>query len=94
VRLLEDCLEDEFHRCVIPCRFDSGPRHQEAYLKTSGVKAMTNCEKCSFRARYDRNHKSILGRLWKWHIGWCPGWKFYLKSVPEEKRKALAEQYG
>jgi hypothetical protein len=55
--------------------------------------AMSNCEKCSFRARYDRNPNSILGRIWKWHIGWCPGWKSYLKSLPEEKRRKVAKQY-
>ncbi len=52
------------------------------------------CAKCSMRVRYDRNPASILGRLWKWHIGWCPRWKSYLKSLPDEERRALEEQYG
>jgi len=55
---------------------------------------MSNCENCKFRAKYDNNPRSILGRIWKWHIGWCPGWKGYLKSVDEEKRKKLKEQYS
>jgi len=55
---------------------------------------MNRCEKCNFRARYDKNPRSILGRMWKWHIGWCPGWKSYLKSLSDEKRKKLTEQYG
>lgn len=55
---------------------------------------MNRCEKCSLRARYDKNPRSILGRMWKWHIGWCPGWKRYIKSLPDEKRKKLTEQYG
>jgi len=21
--------------------------------------------------------KAILGRLWRWHTTWCPGWKAY-----------------
>lgn len=54
---------------------------------------MSNCEKCSFRAKYDNNPKSILGRLWKWHIGWCPGWKSHLKSLPEDVRRKVIEQY-
>jgi len=54
---------------------------------------MSRCEKCSFRARYDKNPRSIPGRMWKWHTGWCPGWKTYLKSLPEEKRKAVVSQY-
>jgi len=54
---------------------------------------MSHCEKCSFRAKYDNNPRSILGRIWKWHIGFCPGWRSYLKSLPEEARHKLKEQY-
>ena len=53
-----------------------------------------NCEKCKFRAKYDKKPKSILGRLWRWHTGWCPGWKKYMLSLPDEKRKELAEKYN
>jgi hypothetical protein len=52
-----------------------------------------NCENCKFRAKYDNNQKSFLGRLWRWHSGWCPGWKSYMNSLPEEKRNSLAEKY-
>ena len=52
-----------------------------------------NCEKCSFRAKYDNNSKSFLGRLWKWHSSWCPGWKGYITSLPNDERTALAERY-
>ena len=52
------------------------------------------CESCFMRARYDKNPASLLGRLWKWHAGWCPGWKSYMKSLPAEKQKELAEKYG
>jgi len=45
------------------------------------------------RARYDRNPKTLLGRLWKWHIGWCPGWKSYLASLPADERKTIMERY-
>ena len=55
---------------------------------------MNNCEDCRFRAKYDNNSRSILGRIWKWHIGWCPGWKAYPKSLPDEKCKKLREQYS
>ena len=54
---------------------------------------MSNCEKCRLRARYDKNPRSLLGRIWKWHIGWCPGWKGYLKSLSDEERKKLSEHY-
>ena len=52
------------------------------------------CETCGFRAKYDKNPKSLLGRLWRWHAGWCPGWKQYITSLPDEKRTELAKQYG
>lgn len=55
--------------------------------------AESNCEKCGFRAKYDNNPNSVLGRIWKWHAGWCPGWKKYMKSLPEDKRSELAQKY-
>lgn len=27
-----------------------------------------NCPNCTFKARYDRNPKSLPGRIWRWHI--------------------------
>lgn len=53
-----------------------------------------NCEQCAFKAKYDNNPKSFLGRIWKWHITWCPGWKRYISSLPDDKRIDLTEQYG
>jgi len=55
---------------------------------------MKNCEKCRFRGIYDKNPKSFLGRIWKWHIGWCPGWKSYLKSLSAEERDQLKKRYS
>jgi hypothetical protein len=52
-----------------------------------------HCSHCSFRARYDRNPASLLGRLWKWHIRFCPGWRGYLKSLPEPERSELQKRY-
>ncbi len=71
-------------RTSSPCKVES---NQE------GIQAMSNCEKCKFRAKYDNNPRSILGRIWKWHIGWCPGWKGYLRSLPDDERRTLAERY-
>ena len=53
-----------------------------------------NCENCAFRSKYDDNPKSILGRLWRWHANWCPGWKSYMNSLPDENRNIIAEKYG
>jgi len=51
------------------------------------------CATCPMRARYDRDPGSLLGRIWKWHIGWCPGWKSYLASLPVDERKKVMERY-
>jgi hypothetical protein len=53
-----------------------------------------NCANCGFRAKYDNNPNSFLGRLWRWHINWCPGWKGYLTSLPQDERARLAEKYN
>ncbi len=52
------------------------------------------CEDCKLRSKYDDNPKSFLGRLWRWHIKFCPGWKAYYKDLPEEKKQDLSEQYS
>jgi hypothetical protein len=56
--------------------------------------AKQNCENCNFRAKYDNYPKSFLGRLWYWHATWCPGWKSYMKSLPDEDRIKIAEHYN
>lgn len=56
--------------------------------------AKHNCEKCGLRAKYDNNANSIIGRLWKWHINWCPGWKGYMASLPVDEKTALVEKYN
>lgn len=53
----------------------------------------SNCERCKLRAKYDRDPESILGRLWRWHTNWCPGWRGYTRSLSAEERCRLAERY-
>jgi hypothetical protein len=53
----------------------------------------SGCATCSFRARYDQNPRSILGRVWRWHANFCPGWKSYMKSLPGDEKKAIIESY-
>jgi hypothetical protein len=49
--------------------------------------ATHKCENCSFRKQYDKNSRSLLGRFWKWHTRWCPGWKKYVRENPGEERR-------
>jgi hypothetical protein len=53
-----------------------------------------NCENCSFRTKYDNNPKSLLGKLWRWHANWCPGWRKYMESLKSEDRMVIAEKYN
>ena len=56
--------------------------------------AESGCATCKLRAKYDTSPKSFLGRLWRWHAGWCPGWNGYMKSLPAEDRRQMAEKYS
>jgi hypothetical protein len=39
------------------------------------------CETCVIRRRAEAKPKSFIARLWRWHTGWCPGWKAYQRSL-------------
>ncbi len=52
------------------------------------------CVHCSMRLYYDKKPKSIIGRIWKWHITWCPGWKSYIKSLPVNEKNKITEKYS
>ncbi|MBU1698680.1 MAG: hypothetical protein KJ970_04105 [Candidatus Eisenbacteria bacterium] len=52
------------------------------------------CDSCHLRAKYDGNPESFLGRIWRWHINWCPGWKKFFNSLPDEKKAEVAKTYN
>jgi hypothetical protein len=43
-----------------------------------------SCETCPMRQKAEANPKSFMARLWKWHTGWCPGWKAYQQSLSQK----------
>ena len=45
------------------------------------------------RRKFEEKPNSFLGRFWRWHINFCPGWKQYFTSLPDEERAALSEKY-
>jgi len=47
------------------------------------------CENCKLRAHYDRRPKSPLGRIWRWHINFCPGFKAYFTHQDEVTKAEL-----
>jgi len=56
--------------------------------------AQHNCEQCSIRKKYDKSPKSLIGRFWRWHINFCPGWKTYMNSLDDDKKMMLKEKYN
>lgn len=56
--------------------------------------AEIKCETCTMRQKYDAKPKSLLGRFWRWHINWCPGWKQYMLSLSEADKRQVAEKYN
>jgi hypothetical protein len=53
-----------------------------------------NCERCAFRRKYDNDPRSLLGRIWRWHTGWWPGWNTYMHSLDDKERTGLARKYN
>ena len=51
------------------------------------------CENCKLRAKYDQKPTSLVGRFWRWHINFFPGWKAYFTSLPVEKQQELRDKY-
>ncbi len=45
------------------------------------------CEDCPVRASAEANPKALLSRIWRWHTGWCPGWKAYQQSLQAANRR-------
>jgi hypothetical protein len=52
------------------------------------------CSNCRMRSYYDRKPDSIISKIWKWHITWCPGWKSYLNSLPANEKNEMIEKYS
>ena len=53
----------------------------------------SNCANCKLRAYYDQKPNSLLGRFWRWHIDFCPGWKDYFTHLDDAKKAELRERY-
>ena len=47
--------------------------------------SVRRCEVCRFRNYAERKPKSLLAHIWRWHTGWCPGWKSYIKEREAEQ---------
>jgi len=45
------------------------------------------CADCPMRKKAEANPKSLLSKFWKWHTGWCPGWKSYQESLVKKEEE-------
>ncbi|SDW07662.1 hypothetical protein SAMN05444411_10126 [Lutibacter oricola] len=52
------------------------------------------CNECKLRAKYDEKPNSFVGKFWRWHINFCPGWKAYLKSLDNDAKNKLKLKYN
>lgn len=52
------------------------------------------CATCPMRAKYEKNPKSFVGRFWRWHINFCPGWKAYFTSLSQEEKESIRGKYN
>ena len=52
------------------------------------TKKAAGCQRC---IQYDEQWKTgphtLRLRFWKWHTGWCPGYKAHLKAVANQAKK-------
>jgi hypothetical protein len=55
--------------------------HQPAVVRKSFP-----CETCPMRKKAESNPRTLWARLWRWHTGWCPGWKAYQAHLAREAR--------
>jgi hypothetical protein len=58
------------------------------------VVAESGCAHCKLRQKYDGDPKSFAGRIWRWHINFCPGWKSYFTSLGAEEKTKVAAKYN
>ena len=47
-----------------------------------------HCEDCALRRYAERKPNSIIAKIWKWHTGWCPGWKAYQRHLAGKETAA------
>lgn len=52
------------------------------------------CNDCKMRKVFDKNNNSFIGKFWRWHINFCPGWKSYYMSLDEEQKNSINIKYN
>ena len=63
----------------------SGSTLEGAHMVAEDDRETFPCETCPMRQKAEADPKSFMARLWKWHTGWCPGWKAYQKHLASQE---------
>jgi hypothetical protein len=45
----------------------------------------SRCEDCKMRRRAQEKPNSLTSKIWRWHTGWCPGWKAYQRELAQKE---------
>ena len=45
----------------------------------------SKCATCKWREKSEKNPKSFMARLWRFHTRFCPGWKAYQKELAQQQ---------
>jgi len=48
---------------------------------TQTASVESRCHNCPMRTRAEQKPRSLFARMWRWHTGWCPGWKAYVREL-------------
>ena len=62
-------------------------------MKNKNKTAVQNkyaCENCANRKKAEARPNSFMAKLWRWHTGWCPGWKAYQAHLAEMPKQGSA----
>jgi hypothetical protein len=54
------------------------------------AESKSNCANCSLRQRAEAKPNTLMAKLWRWHTGWCPGWKAYQKELAQTQQPAMS----
>jgi hypothetical protein len=55
---------------------------------TEKLQIESGCHTCGLRARAEKKPNALVARLWRWHTGWCPGWKGYVRELESKGLEA------
>jgi hypothetical protein len=56
------------------------------------MNTIPKCENCGLRRHVENHPDSLLARLWRWHTGWCPGWKSYQRWLAEQAKSTTPKE--